>query len=91
MTVEDQTCELIVNCVPKPLFWDPTHLIEEALRHHASLRDIQTTSSILIALGEKRKSLNIEMAVQEHWLLEYIDMLGRFQLWEVATQVCIKF
>lgn len=87
VTVEDQPCELIVTAVPKPLFWDPTHLIEEALKHHAAILDIQTSASILIALGERRSSLNIEAATQEHWLLEYIDMLGRFKLWEIATQV----
>ncbi|XP_015608767.1 GATOR complex protein WDR24 isoform X2 [Cephus cinctus] len=87
ITVEDQPCQLIVTAIPKPVFWDPTHLIEEALRHHAAIRDIQTSVSILIALGDRRKILNIEMATQEHWLLEYIDMLGRFQLWEVATQI----
>lgn len=87
VTVEDQPCQLIVTTVPKPLFWDPTHLIEEALRHHATIRDIQTSASVLIALGERRKNLNIEIAVQEHWLLEYIDMLGRFKLYEVVTQV----
>ena len=85
--VEDQPCQLIVTAVPKPSFWDPTHLVEKALQHHAALRDIQTTASVLIALGDRRKSLNIEIATQEHWLLEYIDMLGRFRLWEVATQV----
>ncbi|XP_043477248.1 GATOR complex protein WDR24 [Leptopilina heterotoma] len=85
--VEDQPCQLIVTSVRKPSFWDPSHLVEKALKHHAALRDIQTTASVLIALGDKRKSLNIESAVQEHWLLEYIDMLGRFRLWEVATQI----
>ncbi|XP_046736696.1 GATOR complex protein WDR24 [Diprion similis] len=87
VTVEDQPCELIVTAVPKPSFWDPTQLIEEALRHHAAILDVQTSASILIALGERRKSLNIEAATQEHWLLEYIDMLGRFKLWEIATQI----
>lgn len=85
--VDDQPCQLIVTAIPKPLFWDPTHLIEEALKHHAALRDIQTSASVLIALGEKRKGLNIEIPIQEHWLLEYIDLLGRFKLWNVTTQV----
>lgn len=87
LMIEDQPSQLIVTHVPKPQFWDPTNLIEEALKHHAALRDIQTSASILIALGEKRKNLNIEIAVQEHWILEYLDMLARFKLWNVATQV----
>ncbi|XP_043270686.1 GATOR complex protein WDR24 isoform X2 [Venturia canescens] len=87
VTVEDQPCQLVVTSVPKPLFWDPTHLIEEALRHHAEMGDIQTTVTILIALGEKRNNLKIEKEVQEHWLLEYIDLLGRYKLYEVITQI----
>ncbi|KAI4504680.1 hypothetical protein M0802_000230 [Mischocyttarus mexicanus] len=85
--VDDQPCQLIVTAIPKPSFWDPTHLIEEALKHHAALRDIQTSASVLIALGEKRKGLNIDIPIQEHWLLEYIDLLGRFKLWNVTTQI----
>lgn len=87
VTVEDQPCQLVVSSVPKPRFWDFTHLVEDALRHHAAIRDIQTSASVLIALGEKRNNLNIEKEVQEHWLLEYIDMLGRFKLYDVVTQV----
>lgn len=87
VTVEDKPCQLVVTTQLKPKFWDPTHLVKKTLKYHADIRDIQTTASLLIALGDKRKSLNIELAVQEHWLLEYIDMLGKFKLWEVATQV----
>lgn len=86
--VEDQPCQLVVSAIPKPLSWDPTRLIVEALNHHAHIRDVQTSASVLIALGEKRKDLNIEIATQEHWLMEYLDMLGKFKLWHVATQVC---
>ncbi|XP_034949561.1 GATOR complex protein WDR24 [Chelonus insularis] len=87
VTVEDQPCQLIVTSVPRPQFWDPTRLVEEALKHHASIRDVQTSASILMALGQKRNSLNIGIAVQEQWLLEYIDILGRFKLYDVATQI----
>ncbi|XP_008206371.1 GATOR complex protein WDR24 isoform X2 [Nasonia vitripennis] len=85
--VEDQPCQLIVTSVPKPTFWDPTSLVEDALRHHANIKDIQTAACVLVALGNRRKDLNIEMALQEHWLLEYLDMLGRFKLWEVSTRI----
>ncbi|XP_015122969.1 GATOR complex protein WDR24 [Diachasma alloeum] len=87
VTVEDQPCQLIVTAVPKPMFWNPARLVDEALRHHAAVRDVQTAASVLIALGERRRELNIEVAIQEHWLLEYIDMLGRFKLYDVITQI----
>ena len=86
VTVDDQP-QLIVTSVPKLTFWNPGPTVEEALRYHAELGDIQTSVSLLIALGERRKSIKIEIAVQEHWLLEYIDMLGRFKLYEVSTEV----
>ncbi|CAB0028756.1 unnamed protein product [Trichogramma brassicae] len=85
--IEDQPCQLVIQCVPKPTFWNPSSLVENTLRHHANIKDIQTTVSILLALGDKRKSINIEIALQEHWLLEYIDMLGKFKLWDVATKI----
>lgn len=87
ITIEDQPCQLIITAIRKPIFWDPTSLIENTLKHHADIKDIQTTVCILIALGDKRENLNIEPALQEHWLFEYLDMLGRFRLWEVATRV----
>ncbi|CAD6208442.1 GSCOCG00003454001-RA-CDS [Cotesia congregata] len=87
VTVEDQPCHLIVNSVPKPKLFDHTPLVEAALMHHVSIRDVQTSVSILMALGSLRKSLNISTAIQESWLLEYIDLLGRFKLYDVATQI----
>ncbi|XP_058806827.1 GATOR complex protein WDR24 [Phymastichus coffea] len=85
--VEDQPCQLIVTSVPKLTFWNPNCLVEDALRHHANIRDIQTAACVLIALGDRRKDLKIELAVQEHWLLEYLEMLNKFRLWEVATRI----
>ncbi|XP_020287866.1 WD repeat-containing protein 24 [Pseudomyrmex gracilis] len=84
--VEDQP-QLVVPHLQK---WQPfnfTPLILEALSNHVELRDIQTTVSMLIVLGEKRKHLKIPVALQEHWILEYLDMLGKFKLWHVATQI----
>ncbi|XP_014208732.1 GATOR complex protein WDR24 [Copidosoma floridanum] len=87
VSIDNQPCQFLVTSVPKPAFWDPTSLIEDTLRHHADMKDIQTTVCILMALGDKRKNLNIEPPLQEHWLFEYLDMLGRFRLWEVATRI----
>lgn len=89
--IEDQPCQLVVTCVPRPIFWDPTTMVEDTLKYHANIKDIQTAASILLALGDKRKNLNIELAMQEHWLLEYIDILGRFKLWEVSSRVRTLF
>lgn len=86
--VEDQP-QLVVPHLQKWQSFDFTPLILEALSNHVELRDIQTTVSMLIVLGEKRKHLKIPVALQEHWILEYLDLLGKFKLWHVATQVCL--
>lgn len=85
--IEDQP-QLVVPLLPKPLLFDFTSVILEALEYHSAVRDVQTTVSMLIALGEKRKNLMLPIALQEHWILEYLDMLGKFKLWHIATQVC---
>jgi hypothetical protein len=85
--VEDQP-RLVVPHPPKPQPFDFNPVIVEALEYHAALRDVQTTVSMLIVLGEKRNNLRIPLALQEHWIMEYLDMLGRFKLWHIATQVC---
>lgn len=69
--VEDQSTELIsVTKPPKKSLWDPSSIVIEALKHHASLGDIQTTACILIVLGDCRKYLTqLDEMMQEHWLL----------------------
>lgn len=87
ITIDNQPCQLVITQIPKPKIWDPTPIVKDCLLFHANIRDIQTTVTMLYVLGDKRKGLNIELAVQEHWLLEYIDMLARFKLYEVTAQV----
>ncbi|CAH0389675.1 unnamed protein product [Bemisia tabaci] len=90
--VEDQPSSLLCVswCLRLP-HWDPSNVVVAALKHHASQGDIQTSASVLLALGEKRRSLinnaELDESTQEQWLLAYIDMLTRFKLWDVATQV----
>lgn len=69
--IEDQSSELItVSKPPKKSLWDPSSIVIEALQHHASLGDIQTTACILIVLGDCRKYLTqLDEMLQEHWLL----------------------
>lgn len=70
----------------KPV-WDPGNIVVEALKHHAELGDIQTTASILIVIGDCRKSLKLDEARQEYWLLGYIELLTQYKLFNVASQV----
>lgn len=83
------TTLLTVNCLLRPLAWEPSVVVGEALTHHAARGDLQTSVSVLLVLGEKRKSLEstVTQLTQEHWLLAYIDLLSRHKLWNVCTQV----
>ncbi|KAL1463761.1 hypothetical protein WDU94_015483, partial [Cyamophila willieti] len=71
--------------------WNPTDHVIDTLFHHAEQGDVQTSVSVLLVLGEKRKCLTsntrLDEVVQEQWLLSYLDLLGRFQLWNVASEV----
>lgn len=87
VTNEDQPYQLTVNWTPKPVMFDFYPILKEAIQYHANLGDIQTVISILIVIGDKRKQLNFDTTTEEHWLLEYIELLGRFKLWEVSTKV----
>lgn len=50
----------------------------KALNHHAILGDVQTVASVLVVLGEHRKSLvDLDENTQEHWILGYIELLNR--------------
>lgn len=91
VTVEDQPSSLLnVTTVPQIGLWDPSHIMVEMLKHHASLGDVQTSASVLLALGDQRRSLTtLDEATQEQWLLGYLDTLTRYRLWDVGTQVNI--
>ncbi|KAL3269120.1 hypothetical protein HHI36_008201 [Cryptolaemus montrouzieri] len=79
---------LTVRIFPSRAAWDPGNILVEALKHHASLGDIQTAVCILIVLGEQRKYLtDLDESIQEQWLLGYIELLTRYQLWNIVTQV----
>ncbi|KAE8744591.1 hypothetical protein FOCC_FOCC008720 [Frankliniella occidentalis] len=88
VAVEEQPAPLLnVSSLITPLMWDCGHVVADALRHHASLGDVQMAASALLVLGEKRRGLGIDEATQEHWMLGYIDVLGHHELYNVASQV----
>ncbi|KAK2168594.1 hypothetical protein NP493_1217g00023 [Ridgeia piscesae] len=66
--------------------WPYTQLVVDMLYYYAEQGDVQMTASVLIVLGEKLRPL-VDETLQQLWLMSYIDMLGRFQLWCVANEV----
>lgn len=91
ITVEDQPCcPLTITALPKMSAWNPNEIVVDALKHHATIGDVQTAACVLLVLGERRVSqTNLDESLQEHWLLGYIDLLTRHRLWNIATQVII--
>ncbi|XP_078610021.1 GATOR2 complex protein WDR24-like [Branchiostoma floridae x Branchiostoma japonicum] len=61
-------------------------LVVDMLHHYAQQGDVQMTVSVMIVLGDHLKD-QIEEQIQEHWLMSYVDMLGCFKLWMVATEI----
>ncbi|KAK9890774.1 hypothetical protein WA026_012119 [Henosepilachna vigintioctopunctata] len=79
---------LTVRVLPSKISWDPGNLVVAALKHHALLGDIQTAVCILIVLGDQRKFLtDLDETIQEQWILGYIELLTRYQLWNIVTQI----
>ncbi|XP_063624491.1 GATOR2 complex protein WDR24 [Cydia splendana] len=68
---------------------DAAPLLAAALRAHAALGDVQTAATVCLALQDHRSDLfpYIDEALQEQWLLGYIELLHRYKLWNVATEV----
>ncbi|XP_035919644.1 GATOR complex protein WDR24 [Anopheles stephensi] len=72
---------------PTPPMWEPHQVLADCLTLQTEIGDVQTSSCILMALGDRRHSLQIDESFQENWLLSYIELLHRHQLWNEATQV----
>lgn len=89
VTADDQPSSLLsVTAVLRLGLWEPNHIMVEMLKQRAFMGDVQTSASVLLALGDRRRSLTtLDEATQEHWLLGYLDTLARYRLWEVGTQV----
>ena len=68
-------------------------MIVETLQQHANEGDFQTAACVLLVLGDRRRYLTkqsvLDEVTQEQWLLTYIEMLNRYKLWNIATEVCI--
>ncbi|XP_076154666.1 GATOR2 complex protein WDR24 [Alosa pseudoharengus] len=67
-----------------PAFFGP--VVKEMLAHYAEQGDVQMAVSVLIVLGERIRK-EIDDLTQEHWYMSYIDLLQRFELWNVSNQV----
>lgn len=80
-------CILSVPETMEIQFWQPFQVLADCLMLQSEIGDVQTPTSILISLGERREDLPIEKFVQENWLQSYVDLLHRHQMWNEATEI----
>ncbi|XP_077864597.1 GATOR2 complex protein WDR24 [Saccoglossus kowalevskii] len=66
--------------------WQFKQIIRDMLHFYAEQGDVQMTVSALIVLGDRIRNL-IDETTQELWFMSYIELLCRFQLWVVATEI----
>ncbi|XP_037087381.1 GATOR complex protein WDR24-like [Pollicipes pollicipes] len=66
--------------------WPAGRVVADMLRHYAADGDVQTAVSVMVVLGDRLRP-HLSPAVAEPWFLAYLELLARFQLWNVATQV----
>ncbi|XP_070565824.1 GATOR2 complex protein WDR24-like isoform X2 [Ptychodera flava] len=66
--------------------WEFTPIVKDMLHFYAEQGDVQMTVSALIILGDRIRS-QISETSQEVWFMSYIELLCRFQLYTVATEV----
>lgn len=65
-------------------------VIADVLKYHVDNSDVQSAVSILIVLGDRIKNIVNERIPEVHresWYYSYIDLLSKFQLWNVMAQV----
>ncbi|XP_030625773.1 GATOR2 complex protein WDR24 [Chanos chanos] len=67
-----------------PAFFSP--VVIAMLRYYAEQGDVQMAVSVLIVLGDRIRR-EIDELTQEHWYMSYIDLLQRFELWNVSNEV----
>lgn len=61
-------------------------IVSEMLTFYAEQGDVQMAVSVLIVLGDRIRK-EIDELTQEHWYMSYIDLLQRFELWNVSNEV----
>lgn len=66
--------------------WNCRDVVLGMLAHYVDQGDVQMAVSATIVLGDKLKGY-IDESTLESWFLAYIDLLSRFQMWNVIARV----
>ncbi|XP_038076230.1 GATOR complex protein WDR24-like [Patiria miniata] len=63
-----------------------TPIVADMLTFYANQGDVQMAVSALIVLGDRIRD-KISLDDQEQWFMSYIDLLTRFKLWCISSEV----
>jgi len=69
------------------LHWDPRPTVIDTLEFYAQNGDIQTSVIMALVLGDR---INLDRRRLRQWILGYIDILNRLQLWCHANEIIKK-
>lgn len=78
-----------VLTISRPLVmpaWNHKDIVIDMLYEYVDEGDVQMAVSVVIVLGDKLKGY-IDESTIEAWLLAYVELLSRFQLWNITAQV----
>ncbi|CAO1423711.1 unnamed protein product [Diamesa hyperborea] len=67
--------------------WKPYQVLADCLLLQSEIGDVQTSTCILLVLGDRRDELPIDKFVHENWLQSYVELLHRHQMWNEASEV----
>ena len=88
VTIEDQTSALL--CVPAATShadWTDDSIIKSTIMFYSEKGDVQTAITMLLVIGQDRLLELFDNDLIEAWFMQYIDLLQRFNLFNVATRV----
>lgn len=77
----------ITQSIESLYLWDIFEMIKNFMVTSVENGDIQMAASLLLVMQDKSQELGIEEEQQEFWVLSYIELLQRYQLWNEATRV----
>lgn len=73
---------------PAPPAWPIYESVAQMLRFYVDVSDVQTAVSIILVLGDRMKQIvSIDKQTIQIWFRSYIDLLHRFQLWNISTRL----
>lgn len=80
--------ELVSAKYPTLPSWPFTEIVTNMLRHYVDSGDVQTTISIILVMGDKMRQIpSIDKETVNIWYRSYIDLLNRYQLWNVSCKL----